>query len=64
MEFIVRPPNIFSWQNETYQCALGRSGITSEKSEGDGGTPIGRFPLRRVFFRHDRLTQIQHHTTP
>jgi L,D-peptidoglycan transpeptidase YkuD (ErfK/YbiS/YcfS/YnhG family) len=25
------------------------------KKEGDGATPIGVFPLRRVFFREDRL---------
>ena len=55
MDIIVRPPDIFYWQNETYQCALGRGGSISEKSEGDGGTPIGRFPLRQVYFRPDRL---------
>jgi len=36
-------------------CSLGRSGITSEKHEGDGATPLGRFPLRRVLYRPDRL---------
>lgn len=37
-------------------CALGRSGSTIEKREGDGATPIGRFPLRRVLYRADRVT--------
>jgi len=37
-------------------CALGRSGILSPKQEGDGGTPAGRFPLREVRYRPDRLT--------
>lgn len=35
-------------------CALGRSGLVSDKREGDGGTPVGRFPLRRLFYRPDR----------
>ena len=35
-------------------CALGRGGMVEGKREGDGGTPIGRFPLRRLFYRPDR----------
>jgi len=34
---------------------LGRGGVRRDKREGDGATPIGRFPLRRVFYRPDRL---------
>ena len=37
------------------QCALGRSGIRDSKTEGDGATPSGCYPLRRVLFREDRL---------
>jgi L,D-peptidoglycan transpeptidase YkuD (ErfK/YbiS/YcfS/YnhG family) len=37
-----------------YRCALGRGGIVTEKREGDGGTPVGSFPLRRLFVRADR----------
>lgn len=42
-----------------FQCrtALGRSGLRENKREGDGATPIGRFPLRRGFFRADRLVE-------
>lgn len=38
-----------------FPCALGRSGIVARKREGDGGTPQARLPLRRVFFRADRM---------
>lgn len=38
-----------------FPCALGRSGIVVAKREGDGGTPRARLPLRRVFYRADRL---------
>jgi L,D-peptidoglycan transpeptidase YkuD (ErfK/YbiS/YcfS/YnhG family) len=34
-------------------CALGRGGLRSSKREGDGGTPIGRWPLLRVRYRPD-----------
>jgi L,D-peptidoglycan transpeptidase YkuD (ErfK/YbiS/YcfS/YnhG family) len=34
---------------------LGRNGIRDDKREGDGATPAGRFPLREVYFRADRL---------
>src|SRR5581483_5800042 len=35
--------------------ALGRGGIVANKREGDGGTPYGRFRLRRLWWRADRL---------
>lgn len=38
-----------------FPCALGRSGIIVAKREGDGGTPRATLPLRRVFYRADRL---------
>jgi len=38
------------------RCALGRGGVrpAAEKREGDGATPAGRFPLRRVLYRPDK----------
>ena len=52
----VTPAGILWWQGHRYQCALGKSGITTDKQEGDGATPVGVFPLREVFYRPDRLT--------
>ncbi|MDP6876587.1 MAG: L,D-transpeptidase family protein [Alphaproteobacteria bacterium] len=40
-----------------YRCALGRGGIGAHKQEGDGITPAGRFPLRRLLYRADRLAR-------
>jgi L,D-peptidoglycan transpeptidase YkuD (ErfK/YbiS/YcfS/YnhG family) len=39
----------------SYRCALGRGGVTPAKREGDGCTPSGRFSLRRVLYRPDRV---------
>lgn len=35
-------------------CSLGQAGARWDKHEGDGATPFGVFPLRRVFYRPDR----------
>jgi L,D-peptidoglycan transpeptidase YkuD (ErfK/YbiS/YcfS/YnhG family) len=37
------------------RCALGATGVTRSKREGDKATPAGRFPLRRVLYRPDRI---------
>lgn len=40
------------WTN----CALGPAGVTpaAEKREGDGASPLGVWPIRRVLYRSDR----------
>jgi len=38
-----------------WRCALGTGGVVASKREGDGGTPAGLFPLRRLLWRADRL---------
>jgi len=55
MEILVRLPETLSWNATDVRCAMGRGGITNDKNEGDGATPVGRLPLRRVFYRPDRL---------
>lgn len=36
-------------------CSFGRSGRKHLKREGDGATPMGRWQLRRLFYRGDRM---------
>lgn len=36
-------------------AALGRGGVAALKREGDGATPLGRFPVRGVLYRADRV---------
>jgi L,D-peptidoglycan transpeptidase YkuD (ErfK/YbiS/YcfS/YnhG family) len=45
------------FDGRNYVCALGRAGILSAKCEGDGGTPVGTFPLRELRYRADRLAK-------
>ncbi len=45
--------------DKRFRCALGRGGLATDKHEGDGATPIGSWPLRRVLFRPDRLAPPQ-----
>ena len=41
-------------RGKNYRCALGSGGTTPTKSEGDGATPVGCWPLRFGFYRADR----------
>lgn len=37
------------------RAAIGRGSVKPLKREGDGGTPLGRFPVRIVLYRSDRI---------
>lgn len=58
--FFVRPKPGFSTRGwliagpMALPVALGRGGIKANKREGDGGTPRGKFHLRRLWWRADR----------
>lgn len=41
--------------NNRFPCTLGRGGVTLDKKEGDGATPVGTFPLRQLIYRADRM---------
>jgi L,D-peptidoglycan transpeptidase YkuD (ErfK/YbiS/YcfS/YnhG family) len=56
MEAIVHPRGNVIWRDRILRCALGKGGVRTDKEEGDGATPAGLLPLRRVFYRADRVT--------
>ncbi len=51
----------FSGNGLSFQCALGKGGVTGPaiKTEGDGASPLGIWPMRRLFYRADRLERPQ-----
>ncbi len=42
------------WDGRRLRCALGRGGVRAAKREGDGATPVGSWPMRRLLYRPDR----------
>lgn len=55
MDILVSADGRLRWAGRSYRCALGHGGVRRDKREGDGATPAGRFPLRRVLYRPDRM---------
>jgi L,D-peptidoglycan transpeptidase YkuD (ErfK/YbiS/YcfS/YnhG family) len=43
------------WGAGERRCAVGSGGIAAKLREGDGITPVGTWPLRRVLYRPDRM---------
>jgi L,D-peptidoglycan transpeptidase YkuD (ErfK/YbiS/YcfS/YnhG family) len=54
MQALLHPEGRLAFRGMTFRAAVGRSGVRGDKQEGDGATPAGRLPLRRVLYRADR----------
>lgn len=60
MNVIVTPSGreaLLDWGKGTRRAAVGRSGVGAKQREGDGLTPRGTLPVRRVLYRPDRLAR-------
>jgi L,D-peptidoglycan transpeptidase YkuD (ErfK/YbiS/YcfS/YnhG family) len=55
VQAIVHPEGRLVLGGLVFRAALGRGGVTGDKREGDGATPAGLLPLRRAFYRADRV---------
>lgn len=55
--FMATPDRKLSGQGVRFDCAIGKGGMVpqADKAEGDGGSPIGRWMMKRVFWRPDRV---------
>ena len=52
---IIVKKNKLIYSDKSFQCAIGKSGTTEEKIEGDGCTPLGKYLIKEVFYRNDRV---------
>jgi L,D-peptidoglycan transpeptidase YkuD (ErfK/YbiS/YcfS/YnhG family) len=48
---------VADWGRGPRRCAVGSAGIGVKLREGDMVTPVGRWPLRRILYRADRLAR-------
>lgn len=55
--FTASAAGVFSGAGFDFRCAIGKGGMigAAQKREGDGCSPLGVWPMRRVLFRADRL---------
>ena len=54
-DILVSASGELCFNGKKYHCALGRNGVSLDKHEGDGATPIGSFSLRKLFYRADKF---------
>jgi L,D-peptidoglycan transpeptidase YkuD (ErfK/YbiS/YcfS/YnhG family) len=54
MEALLPDGEFIHLQGGMWRCCIGRGGRQNHKQEGDGATPTGLLPLRRVLYRADR----------
>jgi L,D-peptidoglycan transpeptidase YkuD (ErfK/YbiS/YcfS/YnhG family) len=59
MRIDVQPCGRLAFAGRTVRCTLGRGGVrpAAQKREGDGATPAGAWPLRRLLWRPDRVAR-------
>ncbi|MCH4091484.1 L,D-transpeptidase family protein [Acetobacter sp.] len=43
--------------NRIFPAVIGAAGVTHHKEEGDHATPVGALPLRKLFYRADRVSR-------
>lgn len=55
--FYATPDGVFHLGESRVRAAIGKAGVISaiKKCEGDGASPLGLYPVRRVYYRDDRV---------
>jgi len=53
----LHPDGFLTLRDLRARAAIGRTGVRRHKQEGDGATPAGLMPLRRVLYRADRVAR-------
>tara|TARA_A100000164_G_scaffold347190_1_gene348432 strand:+ start:260 stop:751 length:492 start_codon:yes stop_codon:yes gene_type:complete len=55
---IILKKKIIYFKDYKAKCAIGKRGITKKKMEGDKRTPKGRFKIKYIFYRKERIKRI------
>jgi len=57
MDLVVKTAELAIWGDKEFRCAIGRGGFKApkEKREDDGATPVGRWLMREILYRTDRV---------
>lgn len=54
---LVLTPLGLRFRGKRYPCSIGRGGLSVDKREGDGATPVGQHRLIGMLYRPDRMTR-------
>ena len=54
---LVLTPLGLRFHSQLYPCSVGRSGLSDQKSEGDGATPSGVHAITGLLYRPDRMAR-------
>ena len=46
-------------QSQKYRCSIGINGLSENKSEGDGCTPVGTFRINKILYRPDKINDVK-----
>ena len=57
-------PQGLLFRGKTYPCTVGRGGLTRDKREGDGATPIGLHRIVGLYHRPDRIANAPRWSMP
>jgi L,D-peptidoglycan transpeptidase YkuD (ErfK/YbiS/YcfS/YnhG family) len=58
MHIIIKNKKIII-NNYKVKCAVGKRGINIKKKEGDNITPKGKFKIKSIFYRKDRISNLK-----
>lgn len=53
-----------SFRGRRYPCSIGRTGLSTQKREGDGATPVGLHRILEMHYRPDRMARPNAWSTP
>ena len=59
MQIVLTNKNTLIFDEFKFKCVIGKRGITSKKKEGDLKTPKGLFSLGPLYFRKDRINNLE-----